>query len=45
MDKLWQQLEPLYTELHTYVARKLKERYGDKIDLDDGLIPAHVFGK
>lgn len=44
MDELWEQLEPLYSELHTYVSRKLKERYGDKIDLDDGLIPAHVFG-
>lgn len=45
MDELWEQIEPLYSELHTYVSRKLKERYGDKLDIEDGLIPAHVFGK
>lgn len=45
LDALWEEIEPLYAELHTYVAGKLKQRYGDKIDLEDGLIPAHVFGK
>lgn len=41
---MWQKVEPLYTELHKYVGRKLKEIYGDKLDISDGLIPAHVFG-
>ncbi|KAB0802038.1 hypothetical protein PPYR_04224 [Photinus pyralis] len=44
MDKLWAQVKPLYDELHTYVARKLKKKYGNKIDITDGLIPAHVLG-
>ncbi|KAJ8918902.1 hypothetical protein NQ315_016804 [Exocentrus adspersus] len=44
MDDLWTKVEPLYTELHKYVGRKLKQRYGDKLDVSDGLIPAHVFG-
>lgn len=44
MDELWTKVEPLYTELHKYVGRKLKQRYGDKLDTTDGLIPAHVFG-
>lgn len=44
MDDLWSQVEPLYTELHKYISNKLKERYGDKLDISDGLIPAHVLG-
>lgn len=44
MDNLWLQVEPLYNELHKYVASKLKKRYGEKLDLTDGMIPAHIFG-
>jgi hypothetical protein len=43
MQELWKQVEPLYLELHTYVKRKLKELYKDKLD-DDDLIPAHILG-
>lgn len=45
VDKLWMQVKPLYDELHRYAMKKLKQRYGDKIDLSDGLIPAHVLGE
>lgn len=45
MDELWSQVEPLYKELHSFVSRKLKARYGDKLDVSDGFIPAHVLGK
>lgn len=45
MDELWLQVEPLYKELHLFVSTKLKERYGDKLDVSDGFIPAHVLGK
>lgn len=31
-------------ELHTFVRRKLKKIYGDKMDDSDDLIPAHVLG-
>lgn len=44
LDSLWEQVKPLYTQLHKYTQNKLKERYGDQIDLSDGLIPAHVLG-
>lgn len=44
IDALWSQIEPLYIELHKYAANKLKERYGNRIDYSDGLLPAHVFG-
>ena len=37
-------MEPLYAELHKYVGRKLKERFGSKLEISDGLIPANVLG-
>jgi hypothetical protein len=43
MQELWQEVEPLYLELHTYVKQKLKELYKDKM-ADDDLIPAHILG-
>lgn len=44
VDAAWNEVEPLYDELHTYVRRKLKEIYGDKMDDSDDLIPAHILG-
>ncbi len=44
VDAAWEEIEPLYDELHTYVLRKLKAIYGDKMDVSDGLIPAHILG-
>lgn len=44
VDNAWDEIVPLYNELHTYVRRKLKELYGDKMDDSDGLIPAHILG-
>jgi len=44
VDQLWEQVEPLYSKLHSYVRKKLIDLYGiDKIG-DDGLIPANVLG-
>nr|XP_022901644.1 angiotensin-converting enzyme-like [Onthophagus taurus] len=44
VDNLWNEIKPLYDELHFYVLNKLKKFYGDKIDVSDGLIPAHLTG-
>nr|CAH7716316.1 unnamed protein product [Callosobruchus chinensis] len=44
VDAIWKEVEPLYNELHKYVGNKLKDRYGDKLEMKDGLLPAHVFG-
>ncbi|KAL3278129.1 hypothetical protein HHI36_013474 [Cryptolaemus montrouzieri] len=44
VDELWDQVEPLYSELHKYVSLKLKGQYGDVLDISDGLLPAHVLG-
>ncbi|MBM3821077.1 MAG: M2 family metallopeptidase [Acidimicrobiia bacterium] len=43
LDRLWEQLRPLYLSLHTYVRARLHERYGDRVPLE-GPIPAHLLG-
>jgi len=43
-DRLWQQVKPLYEQLHCYVRAKLSETYGkDKVP-ENGAIPAHLLG-
>ncbi|XP_015606240.1 angiotensin-converting enzyme [Cephus cinctus] len=44
VDALWQQLKPLYLQLHAYVRRQLREKYGPEIVSEDGPIPAHLLG-
>jgi len=44
VDRLWNQVKPLYTQLHCYARRKLNAAYGDKVVPKTGPIPAHVFG-
>ena len=44
LERLWTQVEPLYRELHTYVRRKLIEKYGAVAERKDGMIPAHLLG-
>jgi peptidyl-dipeptidase A len=43
LDRLWEQLRPLYLSLHAYVRTRLRERYGDQVPAD-GPIPAHLLG-
>lgn len=43
-DRLWDQVKPLYDQLHCYVRDELVEKYGaDKVD-PNGPIPAHLLG-
>jgi len=44
LERLWQQLQPLYDSLHTYVRAKLVEQYGPDVVPPDGPIPAHLLG-
>jgi len=44
MEHAWQQLEPLYRELHTYVRARLIAKYGKAADRPDGMIPAQLLG-
>ena len=44
LERLWQQVKPLYLELHTYVRRRLIEKYGAVAKRPDGMIPADLLG-
>src|SRR3546814_525788 len=43
-DRLWQQVKPLYDELHCYTRSKLNEKYGDKVQPRTGPIRADLLG-
>jgi peptidyl-dipeptidase A len=43
LDRLWDQVRPLYLELHAYVRMKLREKYGDVVP-EKGPIPAYLLG-
>lgn len=43
-DKLWGEVKPLYVALHTYVRRKLNEKYGDAVQARTGPIRADLLG-
>ncbi|HEY0972324.1 MAG TPA: M2 family metallopeptidase [Gemmatimonadales bacterium] len=44
LDRLWEQVRPLYLSLHAYVRDALIEKYGDAARTDDGTIPAQLLG-
>ncbi len=44
LDRLWDQVRPLYESLHCYVRARLNEHYGDDVVAADGQLPAHVLG-
>jgi peptidyl-dipeptidase A len=44
MERLWQQVKPLYDSLYTYTRRKLSAKYGKAVVPLDGPIPAHLLG-
>ena len=43
LDRLWEQVKPLYVSLHAYVRSRLREKYGDIVPAS-GPIPAHLLG-
>ncbi|XP_010012983.1 PREDICTED: angiotensin-converting enzyme [Nestor notabilis] len=44
LEHLYNQVEPLYLNLHAFVRRKLYDRYGSKYINLKGPIPAHLLG-
>jgi peptidyl-dipeptidase A len=44
LERLWNQVKPLYLSLHTYVRWKLAEKYGPNVVPPHGPIPAHLLG-
>ncbi|MFC4255487.1 peptidase M2 family protein [Altererythrobacter xixiisoli] len=43
-EKLWQELQPLYLSLHTYVRSRLNEKYGESVQPAAGPIRADLLG-
>ncbi|HKE83520.1 MAG TPA: M2 family metallopeptidase [Vicinamibacterales bacterium] len=43
LDRLYEQLRPLYLQLHTYVRARLHKKYGDVVP-EKGPLPAHLLG-
>ncbi|KAM3956774.1 angiotensin-converting enzyme-like isoform 2-T2 [Aphomia sociella] len=41
---LWSQIKPLYQQIHAYVRRQLRLKYGEDIVSAKGPIPAHLLG-
>ncbi|EEB18604.1 Angiotensin-converting enzyme precursor, putative [Pediculus humanus corporis] len=44
VEVLWEQVKPLYLQLHAYVRRRLREQYGEEHVSKRGPIPAHLLG-
>ncbi len=44
MERLWQQVKPLYDSLHTYTRTRLRQKYGDAVVPASGPLPAHLLG-
>jgi peptidyl-dipeptidase A len=44
LDRLWEQLRPLYLSLHAYVRGQLSKEYGTQVVPPNGPIPAHLLG-
>ena len=44
LERLWEQVRPLYESLHCLVRAELGEAYGTAVVDEAGLIPAHLLG-
>jgi peptidyl-dipeptidase A len=44
LDRMWEQLRPLYLSLHGYVRGQLAKKYGKDVVPTNGPIPAHLLG-
>ncbi len=43
-ERLWQEVKPLYEQLHCYTRTKLNEKYGDEVQAATGPIRADLLG-
>jgi peptidyl-dipeptidase A len=44
IERLWQQVRPLYLSLHTFVRTRLSQHYGPELVPPDGPMPADLMG-
>lgn len=42
---LWNQIKPLYEQIHAYVRRHLRLKYGEDVVSAKGPIPAHLLSE
>jgi peptidyl-dipeptidase A len=45
VEDAWEEIKPLYVQLHTYVRRKLRDHYGPEKIHRRAPIPAHILGE
>ncbi len=43
LDRLWEQVRPLYLQLHAYTRMQLRKKYGEAVPAT-GPLPAHLLG-
>ena len=44
IDRVWEEVKPLYDALHCHVRAKLNEHYGDDLVPESGPLPVHLLG-
>nr|XP_018914957.1 PREDICTED: angiotensin-converting enzyme-like isoform X1 [Bemisia tabaci]XP_018914958.1 PREDICTED: angiotensin-converting enzyme-like isoform X1 [Bemisia tabaci] len=44
LEDVWEQIKPLYEQLHAYVRRKLRDLYGPEKISREAPLPAHILG-
>lgn len=44
LENIFDQIRPLYEQLHAYVRFRLRQKYGDDIVSEKGPIPMHLLG-
>jgi len=44
LERLWDQVRPLYLSLHTFVRARLSQHYGPNVVPPNGPIPGHLLG-
>lgn len=45
LEDVWEEIRPLYEQLHAYVRRKLRDLYGPEKISREAPLPAHILGK
>ena len=44
MDDIFEEIRPLYEEIHAYVRHRLVQKYGKEVVSETGPIPMHLLG-
>lgn len=45
LEDVWEEIRPLYEQLHAYVRRKLRDLHGPEKISREAPLPAHILGK